>query len=171
MLVALAAAVAPAVALADGHDAGRIEREAQAIAKVLKCPICQNLSVADSPTPLAAQMREIVRERLAAGDSREAIIAYFVARYGEEVLLVPPRTGFSQVVWWGALAIPIAGLVTVWMVLRERRRGTGAATFASPSTPAGAPAGTPVESLTEAERQRYEALLERELERLERRSA
>ena len=139
----------PPVAFADGH----LDREAQEIAKQLKCPVCQNLSVADSPSPLAEQMRESIRERLAAGQSREEILAYFTERYGEEVRLDPPKTGFSQVIWWGPAVILIGGAGAVAYVFqrRLRRRNDGAD-------------GLPRPALSESELRQYEAFLEAELD-------
>src|SRR3972149_4916782 len=60
------------------------------IASGLRCPVCQNLSVGDSPSQMAQQMRAVIRERVVAGDSREQIEAYFVSKYGEGIL-APPR--------------------------------------------------------------------------------
>lgn len=125
------------------------QREVTEIAKVLKCPVCQNLSVADSPSPLAVQMRGIIEERLAAGQSRDEIIAYFVDRYGEEVLLDPLKRGFSQIIWWGAAGGFAAGLAAVGLFLYNRQR--------RPVAPAEEIA------LSDAELAAYTPLLDREL--------
>jgi cytochrome c-type biogenesis protein CcmH len=69
------------------------------IAAQLRCVVCQNLSVADSPSEMASQMRGIIRERLAAGESPAEVQRYFVDRYGEWILLSPPRRGFNLLVW------------------------------------------------------------------------
>jgi len=98
---------------------GPLEAEGRAIARMLLCPICENLSVLDSPSPLAQQMRGIIQEKLAAGESREQIIQYFVDRYGEGVLVEPPKRGFSLLVWLGPLLIALGGLVVVGMTLRR----------------------------------------------------
>jgi cytochrome c-type biogenesis protein CcmH len=66
------------------------EATVQAIAAELRCVVCQNLSVGDSPSETANQMRAIIRQRLAAGDTPEQVIAYFVEKYGLWILLAPP---------------------------------------------------------------------------------
>jgi cytochrome c-type biogenesis protein CcmH len=96
------------------------EREALEIARLLKCPVCQNLAVADSGSELAGQMREIIRRKVEAGESRDAILAYFVSAYGEEVLATPQTGGFTGLVWLGAAAIPLAGLAVTALYLRRR---------------------------------------------------
>jgi cytochrome c-type biogenesis protein CcmH len=77
------------------------ERQLREIAATLQCPVCQNISVADSPSELAQQMRQLIAQKLAAGESREQIVAHFVDRYGEEVLLDPPKRGFNLLLWGG----------------------------------------------------------------------
>ncbi len=96
------------------------------IAAELRCVVCQNLSVADSPSEMASQMRAIIRERLAAGESPADVQRYFVDRYGEWILLAPPRRGFNLLVWLLPLAALIVGLaLTAALVWRwtHRRRG------------------------------------------------
>ena len=96
------------------------EQQVYEVASELRCVVCQNLSVADSPSEMAAQMRAIVRERLAAGESPAEVRAYFVGRYGDWILLAPPRRGFTLLVWVvpyvGALLgiVLVAVLVTRW---------------------------------------------------------
>ena len=83
------------------------------VAAQLRCVVCQNLSVADSPSEMASQMRAIVRERLAAGDSPAQVRQYFVDRYGEWILLAPPRRGFTLLVWLAPLVAVVVGVVIV----------------------------------------------------------
>ncbi len=99
------------------------------VATQLRCVVCQNLSVADSPSEMAGQMRAIIRERLAAGESPAEVQRYFVERYGEWILLSPPRRGFNLLVWLLPLVAVLVGLaVTVALVWRWTHRRPGVRT-------------------------------------------
>jgi cytochrome c-type biogenesis protein CcmH len=115
---------AGAALAAPGGQAGEadLDRAAREIGRVLKCPVCQNVSVADSPSDLAQQMRDLIRRKLEAGESRDEIVAYFVERYGHEALLDPPRSGVFQALWWGSGAIAVGGAVAVATTLRRWMR-------------------------------------------------
>ncbi len=104
-------------ALADDLD-----DRARAIAKKLQCPVCQTISVADSPSDLAAQMRAIIRQKLAEGWTEEQIINYFVERYGDGVLLEPPRQGFGLLAWVGPAVGVLLGLGIIFGAVRAWRR-------------------------------------------------
>lgn len=99
-----------------------LEEQVQQVAAELRCPVCQGLSVADSPSGMANQMRDLIRERLNAGESPEAIKAYFVERYGEWILLAPKREGFNLLVW----VLPFLGLgggaVMLVVILRRWKK-------------------------------------------------
>lgn len=92
------------------------------IATQLRCVVCQSLSVADSPSETAHQMREIIRDRLAAGETPKRIIAYFVDKYGPWILLAPPKQGWSLLVWVVPFAGLFCGLVLVGVVVRRWSR-------------------------------------------------
>ena len=96
------------------------------IAAQLRCVVCQNLSVADSPSEMAGQMRAIIRERLAAGESPAEVERYFVDRYGEWILLAPPRRGFNLLVWllpFVAVGVGLAAAAALIWRWTHRRRG------------------------------------------------
>ena len=101
--------------------ADSLDDEARRIGREVQCPVCQGLSVADSPSQLATQMRGIIRAKLEAGEDRDSILAYFVDRYGEGILMAPPRSGAGAAIW---LAPYVAGLavlaLVVWMFRRRR---------------------------------------------------
>lgn len=99
------------------------EAEVHEVAGELRCVVCQNLSVADSPSEMAHQMRVIVRERLEAGESPAQVVQYFVDRYGEWILLSPRPSGFNLLVWLAPLAAVALGLLIVGvLVWRWTRR-------------------------------------------------
>ena len=133
MLVSLlllgAALFGPVSAIADTAPATSVSEETvRDVAAQLRCVVCQNLSVADSPSEMAAQMRAIVRERLEAGETREQVREYFVARYGEWILLAPRRSGFNLLVWGFPLAAAAVGFaVALLLRLWTRRRRVAAA--------------------------------------------
>ena len=98
------------------------------VATQLRCVVCQSLSVADSPSETANQMRGIIRERLAAGDNPDQVRAYFVEKYGDWILLSPPKSGFTLLVWVVPFVGLGIGLVLVAVVVRRWSRTPQAAT-------------------------------------------
>ncbi|MCI0647963.1 MAG: cytochrome c-type biogenesis protein CcmH [Chloroflexi bacterium] len=99
-----------------------LDDEALEIGKMLRCPICQNVSVAFSPSQLAVQMRGVIRQKLEAGETREQISQYFVDRYGESILLEPPKRGFNLVAWRGPFLAVLVGAISLYLLLRSWTR-------------------------------------------------
>ena len=99
-----------------------LDRQTVEVAGMLRCPVCQGLSVGDSPSAMAMNMKEQVRELLARGYSREQILSYFEQSYGQFVLLKPKFQGVNSLVWiLPLLALAIgAGLVIFKMKKLER---------------------------------------------------
>ena len=109
--------------LASGASAAAVSEDAvHEVAAQLRCVVCQSLSVADSPSETAHQMKDIIRERLAAGETPEQVRAYFVEKYGTWILLSPPRQGFNLLVWVVPFAGLGLGLVLVLIVVRRWSR-------------------------------------------------
>ncbi|HEX9443142.1 MAG TPA: cytochrome c-type biogenesis protein CcmH [Candidatus Binatia bacterium] len=97
-----------------------LEEQTRIIAAELRCPVCQNLSVADSPSELAQQMRALVREQLEQGKSPDEVKKFFVSKYGDWVLLAPPARGVGLLLWILPGAAALAGVALVAVVLRRR---------------------------------------------------
>ena len=100
-------------------------QRASAIESVIRCPTCEDLSVAESSAPTAVTVRATVRQLIAEGRSDQQIEDYLSARYGSSIVLDPPASGWSLLVWVLPVAAGViaAGLV-VAVVARRRRRGT-----------------------------------------------
>jgi len=136
-LVLLVLAAAPSLAAgqpspepAGGTEAPRsrplsgaeLDARTNDIGGLLRCPVCQGLSVADSPSSMARNMKSEVRQKLAAGYDQEQILTFFERSYGEFVRLEPPIRGVNWLVWFGPLAaLIVGGLVVAWIVRRSQR--------------------------------------------------
>ena len=138
---------APAPAAAVGVDRPLsdpvLEARARAIHKQLRCLVCQNQSIDDSSADLARDLRVLVRERVALGDSDGEVLDFVAGRYGDWVLLKPPLDVRTLVLWLGPAALLLLGAGCAVAVLRR---------------PCGGPAP---DALTSEERDRLEALLQR----------
>lgn len=98
-----------------------LEARARAISKELRCMVCQNESIDDSQAPLAHDLRVLVRERLKAGDSDAQVMNFLVSRYGEFVLLKPPLSWHTVVLWGTPPGLLLLGMVMLVVVVRRRR--------------------------------------------------
>jgi cytochrome c-type biogenesis protein CcmH len=122
-----------------GPPAGRplageeLERATLELGSRMRCPVCQGLSIADSPSASALSMLAQVRDLLARGYTEEQVLDYFVRAYGEFVLLEPTAQGFNLVVWLAPLGAIALGALLIARRLRTPRGG--------PSAPGG-PAGS-----------------------------
>jgi cytochrome c-type biogenesis protein CcmH len=102
------------------------ESRARDLSRELRCMVCQNQSIDDSEAPLARDLRLLVRERIAAGDSDGQVMDFLVARYGEFVLLKPRLNPHTWLLW---LLPPLAlagGGVALWTQGRRRAKAAGA---------------------------------------------
>ncbi|MEU5530861.1 cytochrome c-type biogenesis protein CcmH [Micromonospora chersina] len=135
VLVTLAAAAGAALARSAG-DPGR-QDPVRAVSAGLRCPACQGESVADSRSPIAAAMRQVVADQLAQGRDRAEIRRWFVQRYGADVLTDPPARGVRLLLW----GVPVLALLAGgYAALRTLRPGVARAG----SAPTGSVArGTP----------------------------
>jgi cytochrome c-type biogenesis protein CcmH len=101
------------------------ELRARNLSRELRCMVCQNQSIDDSEAPLARDLRLLVRERIAAGDSDAQVLDFLVARYGEFVLLKPRLEPRTWLLWLlSPLALAGGGLL-LWIQGRRRSRSGG----------------------------------------------
>lgn len=89
----------------------------------LRCPVCTSVSIAESGSPTAATMRRIVDEQIVAGRTDQQIIDFFRSRYGQWVLLDPPLSGNTLLVWLLPGAGVLVGLLAVAGLIRQARPG------------------------------------------------
>jgi cytochrome c-type biogenesis protein CcmH len=101
------------------------EARARGLSRELRCMVCQNQSIDDSEAPLARDLRLLVRERIAAGDTDAQVIDFLVARYGEFVLLKPRLNSHTWLLWFLTPLALGAGGIALWMNGRRRIRGSG----------------------------------------------
>ncbi len=99
-----------------------MEERARDLGRELRCLVCQNQSIEDSDAPLARDLRVILRQRIEAGDSDKAAVAWIVERYGDYVLLKPPLRGDTAMLWGAPLVALAAGALVVVVALRRNRR-------------------------------------------------
>lgn len=98
-----------------------IDRDLREISQQLRCPVCQGQNLFDSNSGLAEEMRELVREQLREGRSREQIIAYFVDRYGDFVRLAPKTSGPQAILWVWPFAAALVASILLLLALRRRQ--------------------------------------------------
>ena len=116
-----------------------IDKRVTALAHELRCLVCQNQTLADSNAPLAVDLRNQIREQLAAGASEREVVDFMVARYGDFVLYRPPFKATTLALWIGPFVFLLAG---AWLLRRLLRRRA------------------PAPELSEADRARAAKLLE-----------
>ena len=100
-----------------------LEQRTNEVASLLRCPVCQGLSVADSPSTVAQDMKQQVRELLGRGYTQEQILAYFEHSYGQFVLQKPKFQGVSMLVWLLPVAALIFGAIVVFSKAKQLEQG------------------------------------------------
>ena len=93
--------------------------QVNAVAKRLNCPVCENVPLDVCETQACVQWRDLIRQKLTAGEKPEQIINYFQATYGDRVLQEPPRQGFTGLVWILPFVGLVAGVAILVVVLRR----------------------------------------------------
>lgn len=117
--VILAAVVIVGLVMGDNAAEDRVNT----LGARIKCPVCQGEAIGDSPSETALAMMQIVEEKVAAGESDAQIVDYFTARYGNGILLDPPFSGSTLLVW----LLPVVAVAGgVWMILSRKRQPSDA---------------------------------------------
>ncbi|HEY2835878.1 MAG TPA: cytochrome c-type biogenesis protein [Rhizomicrobium sp.] len=120
-LLLLLAAPAFAAPAPDGFSDPGMETRARALQRQLRCLVCQGESIDESGATLAADLRHLVRQQMAAGKSDAEIKAFLVARYGDFILMQPPLQADTFVLWLAPFVVLLgAGGVAFWVIRRAR---------------------------------------------------
>jgi cytochrome c-type biogenesis protein CcmH len=101
-----------------------VDVQVREIAKTLRCTVCQTENIWESGAPLAQQMRGVIRERLALGHSQEEIRAYFLSRYGDYILMEPPKHGVNWFIWVAPFLLLLIGGLLLYKEVTQWVRNT-----------------------------------------------
>ena len=96
-----------------------LEAMTTVLASELRCPVCQGNSIQDSPSELAQQMRDLIRDQLRSGKTPDEVRAYFVEKYGEWILLSPKAEGLNLIVYIVPVVALLVGGFVVWRTVRR----------------------------------------------------
>lgn len=162
-LILVAVAAVWSVTVVRAVQPKTLDQRTYEVASQLQCPVCNGESVADSSSPIAQTMRDLIHQKLAAGESEQQVIQEFQQRYGDTILEKPPMQGFTLLIWLGPVVMLLAGLA----LLRSVARAWSASQVAGAASEHGGSVGADVgedDGLSDAERERYLAVLRREIE-------
>ena len=121
--------------------------EVNEVARELYCPTCESTPLDVCPTQTCSDWRELIRQQLAEGQSKDEILAYFLANFGPQVLKEPPQEGFNLAVWVVPVAlIALSGVFFALYLRRLKMASTGATTTTTTAPPA---AATPLDPYRE----------------------
>lgn len=149
-----------AVSAAHAAQPQSLDQRVYDVASQLQCPVCNGESVADASSQVAQEMRAVVRQKLAAGESEQQVLDYFRHHYTDAILETPPKHGFTTLIWVAPWAMFAAALALFYSVGKEWRRASPRAVAQPLATEAGS-------SLSDEERSRYRRLLQADLDREE----
>ncbi len=111
-----------AVVRAQPTDDVQLEQRMQALTQQLRCLVCRNETLADSPADVAEDLRRQIRDQMKAGKSDQEIIAFLTQRYGDFVLYKPPVKSTTYLLWFGPFVLLIGGTFLLYKYLGQRRR-------------------------------------------------
>ncbi len=111
-----------AVVRSQPTDDVQLEQRMQALTQQLRCLVCRNETLADSPADVAEDLRRQIRDQMKAGKSDQEIIAFLTQRYGDFVLYKPPVKSTTYLLWFGPFVLLIGGTFLLYKYLGQRRR-------------------------------------------------
>ena len=111
-----------AVVRAQPTDDVQLEQRMQALTQQLRCLVCRNETLADSPADVAEDLRRQIRDQMKAGKSDQEIVAFLTQRYGDFVLYKPPVKSTTYLLWFGPFVLLIGGTFLLYKYLGQRRR-------------------------------------------------
>lgn len=97
-----------------------LEARAEAVGRELRCLVCRNQSVEDSDAGLAHDLRVLIRQRIARGETNTQVVAYIRSRYGDFVLLKPPFKLDTALLWGGPFLLVLLGAGLAWRFYRRQ---------------------------------------------------
>ncbi len=112
----------PAPIATDKFADPQMEERARNLQRQLRCLVCQGESIDESRAPLAADLRQLVRQQMAAGKSDAEIKAYLVARFGNFVLMKPPLERDTWLLWLGPFLVLGAAATVAWVTIKKASR-------------------------------------------------
>ena len=124
--LAIAAPLAHAVQPDEMLRDPALEARARTLSAELRCMVCQTQSIDDSDAPLARDIRLLIRDRIAKGESNDAVRAFLVSRYGDFILLKPPFEPETLLLWGGAPLALALGALAIWRAARRKETATPA---------------------------------------------
>lgn len=166
-VVLLAVAVIWGVTLARANGPQSLDDHVTVVASQLQCPVCNGESVAQSSSPVAQEMRSLIRQQLASGQSDDQVLRYFQDHYGDTILETPPKQGFTAIIWLGPVVALLAGLFILSRVGGEWRARHATDDPSEPVAPERDPTSETLSGSLTEEELRYRELLRRELDEQE----
>jgi cytochrome c-type biogenesis protein CcmH len=119
LVVAVVGVVWAATAIAQARPQ-TLDQRTDEVSHQILCLVCTNgESIATSSQLQAVQMRGVVRQKLAAGESEQQVLAYFQARYGDQILITPPLDGFTALIWLAPVIMLLAAAAAFWSLGRQ----------------------------------------------------
>ena len=114
-----APSAAPAAAPVTSRPDSVLEAQTTAVATELRCAVCQGISIQESPSSLAREMRELVKDQLRSGRTPDEVKSYFVSKYGEWILLSPVPHGLNLLLYAAPVLLVLGGFVLIAVIVRR----------------------------------------------------